>query len=447
VVCLLAVGMATSACTEVVPGVGTYSSLRTAPDARIQIQGLAHGTPTEVDRIAANAVSDIQDFWAEQMPKEFGQRYRRISGGIYSVDPHDANQRVPCVAKPTDIAGNAFYCPQADAVAWDRVTLLPALQRRFGTFPIAMVLAHELGHAVQARTSEPGTRTIVIEAQADCYAGAWTRAAQQGGAKHFQVDSASLDQALGGYLLFRDPVGSDPNDEQAHGNAFDRVSAFQEGYEQGVSHCRDFNDRRTFTEVPFLDSRDAAVRGNESFAQAMQDGPADLARFWQSTFEDRYGSTWHPIAGVRGFDGGDDSKRPRCGAVTITQAVRYCEPDRTLYFDDTRVLPNIYRRTGDFGPMTLLAVGYGQAVRSQLGLSTTGTDALTNEICLAGGYAGAVSQRSADADGFALSPGDLDEAVQALLGFGGTALGEPGSSGFARIKAFREGFADIGNCA
>ncbi|HEY9474448.1 MAG TPA: neutral zinc metallopeptidase [Mycobacteriales bacterium] len=444
---LAVAGMGASACTEVVPGVGTYSSLKNVPDAQIAIRGLPHGEPTEVDRVAGNAVSDIQDFWTEQMPTVFGKRYRRISGGIYSVDPHDTDQRVPCVAEPSDITGNAFYCPQADAVAWDRVSLLPTLQKRFGTFPIAMVLAHELGHAIQSRTSEPGTRTIVIETQADCYAGAWTRAAQQGRAKHFEVDSTSLDEALGGYLLFRDPVGSDPNDEQAHGNAFDRVSAFQEGYEHGARHCRSFDDNRKFTEVPFQDIRDADQGGNEPFEQAMQDGPEDLARFWQATFGERYGGTWHPISGVRSFDGRNDSGRPRCAGTTITQAVRYCEQDRVLYFDSTGVLPDIYRRTGDFGPMTLIAVGYGQAVRSQLGLSTTGTDALTNEICLAGGYAGAVSRRPPDADGFTLSPGDLDESVQALLGFGGTSLGEPGSSGFGRIKAFREGFADIGNCA
>ncbi|HEX5495544.1 MAG TPA: neutral zinc metallopeptidase [Mycobacteriales bacterium] len=445
-VCVLAVaGMGASACTETVPGVGSFSPLKSSPDARIPIRGLPNGRPTAVDRIAGNAISDIQHFWSTEMPAAFGKNYRPVSGGIYSVDPRDSGQRVPCVDKPADILGNAFYCPTADAVAWDRVGLLPTLDKQFGPFPIAMVLAHELGHAIQSRTSEPGHRTIVIETQADCYAGVWTRAAQEGRAAHFQVDSGTLDEALGGYLLFRDPVGSDPNDRQAHGNAFDRVSAFQEGYEQGVAHCKAFNDSRQFTELPFQQPADAADGGNESFAQSMRDGPNDLAAFWQARFDAKFGRTWRPITAVRGYDGSSDSGRPRCAGHTVTQAVQYCPADRTLYFDGVQALPDIYRRTGDFGPMALIAVGYGQAVRDELGRSITGTNALTNEICLAGGYAGVVSRRNG-ANELTLSPGDLDEAVQALLSFGGTAFGEPGSSGFARIKAFRSGFASLDNC-
>lgn len=445
--CVLAViGMGASACTEVVPGVGRFSSLKDVPDAKIPIKGLPNGKPTQVDRIAGNAISDIQAFWTEEMPTVFGKNYKPISGGIYSVDPHNSGQKVPCVGKPADILGNAFYCPQADAVAWDRVGLLPTLEKRFGTFPIAMVLAHELGHAIQARTREPGKRTIVVETQADCYAGAWTRAAQEGKAAHFQVDSTSLDEALGGYLLFRDPVGSDPDDQQAHGNAFDRVSAFQEGYEQGVAHCTDFDDSRKFTEAPFEKSQDAADGGNESFQAAMVDGPNDLAKFWQTAFNAKFGKKWQPIIGVKSYDGSTEANRPRCGGRLVTHAVQYCPADHTLYYDGVQALPDVYRRTGDFGPTTLIAVGYAQAVREELGRPITGTEALTDEICLAGGYAGAVSRRTA-ANELTLSPGDLDEAVQALLSFGGASFGEPTSSGFARIKAFRQGFASIDNCA
>lgn len=446
--CLVAVVVtAATGCTESVPGVGRYSSTRAAPDARLPIKGLPGGRPTDVDRIAANAISDIQDFWAQELPKEFGRSYRPVSGGIYSVDPHNPDQDVPCVAKPADILGNAFYCPPADAIAWDRVGLLPTLKKRFGPFPIAMVLAHELGHAIQSRTREPGHRTIVVETQADCYAGAWTRAAQEGRARHFQVDSTSLDNALGGYLLFRDPVGSDPNDRQAHGNAFDRVSAFQEGYEQGVAHCKTFNDNRKFTETPFLRREDAQDGGNMSFGQAVQEGLGDLATYWKTAFPARFGRSWTPIAHARSFDGNADSDRPRCDGHVVTHAVQYCPANRTLYFDGTSALPDIYQRTGDFGPMSLIAVGYSQAVRDELGKSITGTDALTDEVCLAGAYAGAVSRRPANTNDLTLSPGDLDEAVQALLSDGSSAFGEPTSTGFARIRAFREGFAGISHCA
>lgn len=446
--CVLAVVAVTSGCTEVVPGVGTFSSLRPAPDAKIPIKGLPAGKPTEVDRIAGNAVADIQEYWTEQMPKTFGITYKPISGGIYSIDPNDPSQSVPCVRKPSDIRGNAFYCPRADAVAWDRVDLLPALQKRFGAFPIAMVLAHELGHAVQSRTHVPGTKTIVVETQADCYAGAWTRTAFNGNSKHFHIDRKSLDDAVGGYLLFRDPVGEDPNDIQAHGNAFDRVSAFQEGFEQGAEHCRSFDDSRQFTEAPFNDANDSPnTGGNLPFDQAIALGTRDLAGYWQNEFGKVFGKTWKPVDSVKSFDGSSESGRPRCGATTITQAVRYCPDDNTIYYDGKQAMPHLYEKTGngDFAPMTMIAIAYGQAVRSRLGKPITGDDAVLNATCLAGAYAGDTVGRPRN-HSVNLSPGDLDESVQALLTYGGTFLGAPSTAGFVRIKAFRQGFADIRNC-
>ena len=43
-----------------------------------------------------------------------------------------------------DVEGNAFYCPAADAIAWDRASLLPVLQDRFGEAAVVVVLSHEL---------------------------------------------------------------------------------------------------------------------------------------------------------------------------------------------------------------------------------------------------------------------------------------------------------------
>jgi predicted metalloprotease len=444
--CVLAVAAATSGCTELVPGVGTFAALRPAPDAKVQIEGLPGGKPTEVDRIAGNALADVEAYWTEQMPQTFGIKYKPVSGGIYSIDPNDSSQSIPCVRKASEIRGNAFYCPKADVVAWDRVDLLPALQKRFGPFPIAMVLAHELGHAVQARTREPGTKTIVVETQADCYAGAWTRAAFDGNSTHFQLDRKSLDDAVGGYLLFRDPVGNDPNDMRAHGNAFDRVSAFQEGFEQGPEHCKGFDDSRQFTEAPFTDPRDDSSGGNLPFEQAIELGTDDLRQYWERMFATSFHRTWKQVAGVKSFDGDSGSGRPSCGGRTIRQAVAYCPADNTIYYDGP-ALNRVYVKAGngDFAPMTLIAAAYGQVARNQLGKQITGEDAVLSAVCLAGAYAGDTT-RNPTAHRARLSPGDLDESVQALLTFGGTFLGVPNTAGFVRIKAFRQGFADIANC-
>src|SRR5439155_17864110 len=153
-----ALGVVASGCSRRVDGVGQYASgLSDVPDAKVAI----HGTDgSEVDRVAGNAIADIQAFWTEQMPLVFGKPYKPVSG-FYSVDPN-GDRPAPCTTSPADIRGNAFYCPTRDIVAWDRVGLLPELQRKFGKFLVAMVLAHEWGHAIQHRTSMPSSRTIVI---------------------------------------------------------------------------------------------------------------------------------------------------------------------------------------------------------------------------------------------------------------------------------------------
>ncbi len=71
------------------------------------------------------------------------------------------------------IAGNAFYCSTKDVVAWDAEELLPTLRKKYGDFVIPVVMAHEWGHAVQARSNFTA-RTVTKELQADCFAGAWS---------------------------------------------------------------------------------------------------------------------------------------------------------------------------------------------------------------------------------------------------------------------------------
>lgn len=433
-----------SGCAQSLAGVGTYSGLKSAPDANLKIKGLKNGKPTDVDRIAGNAIDEIEKYWTTEYPKVFnGKKYKKVTGGLYSVDP-DSSQSIPCAGDASAVKFNAFYCPSADVVAWDRVGLFPALKEKFGTFPIAMVLAHEWGHAIQARSNAPDTKTIVLETQADCYAGAWTRAARSS-SNHFEIDRKSLDDALGGYLLFRDPVGSDPDDRRAHGNAFDRVSAFQEGFEQGPEHCKGFDDTRQFTETAFTRPDDANTNGNLPYDRVFSLGQPDIEAFWAKNFKTMFGKEWKSPK-TTAFDGGSDSKRPSCAGKKVTRAVEYCADDNTIFYDDAQAFKRVYVKTGDFGPMTMLAVAYSQAVRSQLGKDITGGDPLMSSICLAGVYAGQTSQKPPGSDGIALSPGDLDEAVQALLTYGGTFFGVPSSAGFARISSFRQGFMDVKNC-
>jgi predicted metalloprotease len=431
-------------CAQQIPGLGSYSSGRVkAPDAKLEIHNTDHG---EIDALAGNAVADIQQFWTQQLPGQFGESYKPVRA-FYSIDP-DGDVAAPCTDEPSDIRGNAFYCPSQDIVAWDRKVLLPQLQERFGDFLVAMVLAHEWGHAIQKRTKLPSDRTIVVETQADCYAGAFTDWVLKGNAPHFEITRPDLDRALSGFLLFRDPLGSDASDRQAHGSGFDRISAFQDGYEQGVPFCAKFNDQRTFTQTGFTSQTDADNQGNLSIEDTLTKGPQDVDAYWKSAYQKLYGQPWKPLAAVKSFT---DSTRPQCSGQPVLDA-QYCPADDTIYYD-TDALSKVYSQAdGDFGPISLVGIAYGQAVRQrrQESAATDSESALLSSICATGGYAKDAfgQQPSSTNTRLALSPGDLDEAIRALLDAAGSSdfTNVHSTTGFDRVQAFREGFNDAKSC-
>lgn len=449
---LAALALAGTGCGPLVHGTGEFAAnQKPVADAKVDIKGL-NGQATDVDRIAGNAISDIQTFWTEKFPEIFdGRKYNGPQGGFYSVDPGDSGASVPCVDSPSEIRGNAFYCPSRDIVAWDRVNLFPDLKKHFGDFLIAMVLAHEWGHVIQTKSRVDPSRTIVRETQADCYAGAWTRWALGGQAPHFPIQRQELDNALAGYLLFRDPVGSGADEQQAHGNGFDRITAFQEGFESGVEHCKGFNDDRKFTEIRFTRSDDQERGGNLPFDGqdgALAVGQKDLEETWPQLFQQSFGKTFSKPQ----MDVAASGDTVDCNGQQLKKGVYFCAQANNLKIAHDP-LQNVYERVdnGDYAPMTLVGIGYAQVVTVQGGLATN-SEAVTlrRAICLDGAYTRSVVDRPADTQAVTLSPGDLDEAMQALLFYAGldTFFGSPDKmSGFDRVQAYRIGFGDIKQCA
>jgi predicted metalloprotease len=430
-----------SGCTQQIPGLGSYAGKPRAADAEVHVNG---STGQGVDLVAANAISDIQEYWTAQMPKVFGEKYEPVKA-FYSIDP-DGSRAAPCTDAASDIRGNAFYCPSRDIVAWDRKGLFPELQQKFDPFLVTMVLAHEWGHAIQKRTKLPSSRTIVVETQADCYAGAFTAYALKGGAPHQDINRQTLDKALSGYLLFRDPPGADQDDRQAHGSGFDRISGFQDGFDKGPRFCTTFSDSRTFTQVGFTNSEDLRNKGNLPFSLTIQQGPKDVDKFWTSSFQEDFGRAWQPLRG--GAKAYTPASRPQCSGTPVT-AVAYCGSDDTVYYD-TEALRSAYDKTeGDFGPISLVAVAYGYAVRERRGRSIDpdSESAYIGAICLAGGYA-KDSFQTREQGRLQLSPGDLDEAIRALLDLAGTRdfTRTIETKGFNRVQAFRTGFDDVKSC-
>jgi predicted metalloprotease len=402
-----------------------------------------------IDQFARNALADLDGFWAQAYPRFFGEEYTPLAGGYFSVDSEALDEHaypgtgIGCEGSytaPEDVAGNAFYDPECDVIAYDRA-LLQELSDDYGRFLVPVVMAHEFGHAMQGRFgyAESG-RSILDETQADCLAGAWTRWVADGRATHLSLREPELDDVVRGFLLLRDDVGSDPDDVEAHGSYFDRVSAFYDGFERGLGTCRDaFGEDRLFTAAEFAPTD--LDQGNAAFADIVDWVGATLPAFWGEIFPTAFGEEFEE-PGIEGFVG----SAPGCDGL-VGRDLGYCADDRTVYIDETDLAVPAYDEIGDFALATAMALPYTLAVRDQAGLSVDDGEAVRSAVCLTGWYqAEWYDGAFTDVVGAEISPGDLDEAVQFLLRYGVEDEVFPGTdaSGFELVGALRSGFLDGG---
>lgn len=435
-----------TACTTTVAGIPTNGDTVVTEDPGgkdgVDPSFVKNTDGGDIDRLAATVVTDVGQFWKDTFPTTFGEEWTDLDGGYYSVDTADDDAKAPpCARRASDVEGNAFYCPTEDVIAWDRAALLPVLKERFGEAAVMFVLAHEMGHAVQRRTgltieeqrSNPEKYpTILIEAQADCYAGAFVRWVADGNAGHLKISKDRLDTAMEALVMFRDPVGTEQSDQDAHGDAFDRVSAFQDGYDQGVKLCKDMSiDNRTFTQRGFLSADDAERGGNLPFDQLLASITPNLDAFYKTTVTG-LGKEW-TTPEVKTSDSAPECTKSDQGPIA------YCQEDGEIDVATGDELPELHTEIGDFATGTILASRYSMAALAALGKPVDGEDAQRELLCLTGAYTGSLITPQ---DGFSLSPGDLDEAIQVLLRFdypGRDAKGDAVATGFDRVSLFRVG--------
>jgi hypothetical protein len=415
-----------------------------------QIIGAADG---EIDEIARNALMDLNTFWTDQFPGTFSQDFTPLAGGYYSVDPADVdpaqypNGQIGCGEPPQAVENNAFYCdasneyPNGDAIQYDRAFLDELAfgsggSEGYGRFIPALVMAHEFGHAVQGRVGYPFQASIAIETQADCFAGTWTKWVADGDAPHNTIRPGELDDVLRGYLLLRDPVGTGLNEGEAHGSYFDRVSAFQQGFDDGPTACRDaFGQDRPYTQGTFSD-QDLATGGDAPYDLTVgQFAPEGLAEFFTAAAE-KLGTTFTPPT-LQAFDG----EAPECDGDQPDTDLVFCAADDTVGYDESGLTEPLYadEEGGDYAVLTALAIPYGLALRDQLGLSTDDQDAVRSAVCLAGAFtAGVLDNQSTVLD---ISPGDADESVSFLLEYSDDpqVLADSGLTGFQLVDVFRGG--------
>jgi len=432
-----------------VAGTGTPLS-GTAGDVTAEEFPIIGATDGDIDRIARNALADLNAYWTEQFPSTYGQDFAPLAGGYFSVDPGSLdpaqypNGQIGCGESPEAVEDNAFYCgpdgeyPNGDAIQYDRSFLGELAfgtggSEGYGRFIPALVMAHEFGHAVQGRVGYPLEASIAIETQADCFAGAWTAWVADGNAPHNSIRPAELDDVLRGYLLLRDPVGTGVNEGQAHGSYFDRVSAFQQGFDDGAQTCRDaFGADRPYTQGEFSD-QDLVTGGDAPYSTVQDFIDSTLPAFWTAAFQDLGEEFEAPE--VRPFSG----TAPECDGAEPDTDLVYCPDDGTVGYDQTDLAQPVYQDLGDYAVLTAVSIPYALAARDQLGLSTDDQGAVQSAVCLTGAYTAAVlNQQFEDIQ---ISPGDVDESVQFLLEYSD----DPGAfaaadlTGFQLVDVFRSG--------
>lgn len=168
-------------------------------------------------------VTDIDAFWAQQFANA-GLEYvspslRSVDGpletGCGAIDP-SYSPGAYCAADHTVYYATAWAPdePGSEIIWWT-------------------VLSHEWGHHIQWLVDTGATTVFESEQQADCFAGAYMRHAEDIGL----VSPGAVTLALGLTQGAGDVWYLMPDGAPAHGNKAERALAFMNGMNSGVSGC------------------------------------------------------------------------------------------------------------------------------------------------------------------------------------------------------------------
>src|SRR6266480_7356398 len=210
----------------------------------------------EASKFVGVVLADTEDAWNEIF-RQMGRRYEDPRLMLFT----DLIQSGCGFASG---ATGPFYCPQDRRVYID-LGFFRQLQERLaagGDFARAYVIAHEVGHHVQnllgitdkvaqqrGRTS--GTRSnalsVLVELQADCFAGVWGHSAKQRNLLDPGDVEAGLAAAaaIGDDRLQQQTRGRVSPESFTHGSSAQRVRWFRAGLDSGdVNQCNTFETAR-----------------------------------------------------------------------------------------------------------------------------------------------------------------------------------------------------------
>jgi predicted metalloprotease len=223
------------------------------------LDGLTPSAPlTAADNESADFVSvvlaDTEDTWLVIF-KEQGRVYQQprlvlFSGGVDSACGFARSAMGP------------FYCP-ADQKVYIDLDFYRELKDQLGApgdFAQAYVIAHEVGHhvqnlmgtsdrvhGIQSRSDEVTANrySVMLELQADCYAGVWAYHADT--SRHL-IEAGDIEEAMnaaakiGDDALQKQSQGYVVPDSFTHGTSAQRMKWFNAGFASGdIDSCDTFN--------------------------------------------------------------------------------------------------------------------------------------------------------------------------------------------------------------
>lgn len=417
------------------------------PDAPTPDITVENATSEQVDTLAIATIADLNEYWGETLPAEFGMEFDPVNR-LVSYDSRTDDVQTPC---GTLNQPNAFFCGRGDIVAWDRGVLLPGMMAKYGPMAPVTVMAHEYGHAVQHRLGDKAgitdaTASIVKELQADCLTGTYFRWVIADNSEYLRVSTAEgLNATLSSLYFVRDAPGTLHGEQGAHGTSFDRAYAFQEGFERGPATCADYDkallEGRT-TQQAFSDQDT-----NQGDLPVTDDNVRLVEESLDAAFDGTGGA--EIVTTATGTASCDDDGR----------AAVYCAGEQTVVLNVaelTRIAQPLDIAAerqgqgplgqGDFAAWASIASRYVLSVQEADGLALDGPLTGLRTACLVGSWAGAANQPRQVDKVIRLSPGDVDEAVLEMLQpeslIASDVNGASAPSGFLRIEAFRVGYTN-----
>lgn len=203
----------------------------------------------DLKRVAVGAFNDAQRTWTSQL-RGSGYRPARL---VLFWD----QTRSGCGAAGAEMG--PFYCPADERVYID-LGFYRDLASRFGApgdFAQAYVIAHEVGHHLQnilgiearmrqSQRQNPRAKnqpSVLLELQADCFAGIWGHAAKQRGI----LEPGDVEEglraaaAVGDDRLQKAATGRVSPESFTHGSAAQRAQWFRRGMDSGrIEDCDTF---------------------------------------------------------------------------------------------------------------------------------------------------------------------------------------------------------------